>query len=492
LAAVALTACVGAPAPSADSWFGLSAPAGLKDPVLSPPASVPKAVLPAGDTVDFDLEGARIRPDVAKVVGFAETMRKEGYPLWGRISGFPSEARTADWVAGELKAAGVKDARVQTYASSGEFWWPDSWEVKLIADPAYGAATKDIVLASAIPVSRSVIGGGALTAPVIYAGDAGNVSTDGVKGKIAIQHLKPTMGAVFDRTMVTDSSKALIKAGAVGVITWIESAGNMRTYDFGQCGGPCFNLGGDDGRFLKDAIDKANAAGAPGLKMSMSLKAGAKTGLSASNVIGTIPGASEEIIVVNAHLDSWFDGAGDNADGVGVFLALARHFAKPENKPARTLVFVGSGGHHSPGLNGPGAIVTANAGLMKKAVLVINLEHIAQHEIGTAPWMLKPQEWSKRFGVSNMSPWLVSTVKELSARYGFLINADVTNAIPGDLGGYAPLNVARIQAIQSGPLYHTSGDLLPSISDEGLTKAARFYAAFIKAAGRAGAKEINP
>ena len=34
----------------------------------------------------------------------------------------------------------------------------------------------------------------------------------------------------------------------------------------------------------------------------------------------------------------------------------------------------------------------------------------------------------------------------------------------GDLGGYAPLNVPRVQAIHSGPMYHTSGDVLDSIS----------------------------
>ena len=64
--------------------------------------------------------------------------------------------------------------------------------------------------------------------------------------------------------------------------------------------------------------------------------------------------------------------------------------------------------------------------------------------------------------------------------------------MPGDLGGYAPLNVARIQGIHSGPLYHTSGDTLASISNEGLTKAARFYAYVIDQAVKADRKAINP
>jgi hypothetical protein len=64
--------------------------------------------------------------------------------------------------------------------------------------------------------------------------------------------------------------------------------------------------------------------------------------------------------------------------------------------------------------------------------------------------------------------------------------------VPGDLGGYAPLNVARIQGIHSGPLYHTSGDTLDSISSPGLEKAARFYAYLIEQAMTASAKDLNP
>ncbi|HEX5006109.1 MAG TPA: hypothetical protein VFV70_03285, partial [Hyphomonadaceae bacterium] len=62
----------------------------------------------------------------------------------------------------------------------------------------------------------------------------------------------------------------------------------------------------------------------------------------------------------------------------------------------------------------------------------------------------------------------------------------------GDLGGYASLNVARIQGIHSGPLYHTSGDTLESISSAGLEKAARFYAYVVEQAAKAPAAQLNP
>lgn len=483
------------PVTGSTAWFALPVPSGLRDPEIRPAASsqtIPKAILPADEKAAPEFEGTRIRMTVEAMIGFAQRMRAEGNQLWGRIAGFPSETRAAEWVGDQFKFAGLTSVEVQSFKANAEFWWPNAWEVKIAADARYGAGSKDVVLASAVPVARSVVPNDELTAGVVFAGEAGSVSTDGVAGKIAIQHTRPSTGAYSERAKVRDSATALINAGAVGVINWIEQAGNMHVYDFGGCGGPCFNIGGADGVFLTQAIAKAKEVDASEVKLTLKLRQEMKKDLQATNVIGRIQGQSDEVVVVNAHLDSWFDGAGDNADGVGVMLALAQHYAHAP-QPARTLVFVGSGGHHSPGMNGPGNLVTMNAGLLKKTVLVINLEHLAQFQIDAVPaWRANAAEEPKNFGVSNMSPFLVSTVKAAAARYGFSIRPEVTNSVPGDLGGYAPLNVARIQGIHSGPLYHTSGDVIDSISNEGLTKAARFYAYIIDRALTADARQINP
>jgi hypothetical protein len=497
LAAALLAVCASYPAQAQTktAWFGLVTPKGLSAPPVAPSASVaakiPKAAIPADEAKFTELSGARMKADIARIVSFADAMARTSQ-MYGRISGFPSEAQTAEWVGAQFKAAGLKDVAVQTYNAGAPFWWPNSWEVRVAADPAYGADSKDVVLGSAVPVSGSEIKG-VISAPVVFVGEAGSVTTDGVAGKIVVEHTKPATGAYSERKKVHDSSALLIQAGAVAVLNWVEQGGNMHVFDFGRCGGPCFNIGGEDGRFLKAAIDKAAAAGAPPLKLSLKLDTSMKTGLTGRNVIGIAPGASPDILVVNAHLDSWFSGAGDNADGLAVMLALARHYGKPANKPAKTLLFVGSGGHHSPGMNGPGNLLSANAELLKRAQLVMNLEHLAQfEEVNVPAWDVHATEEPKSFGVSNMSPFLVSTVKAAAETYGFVIKPEITSSVPGDLGGYAPLNIARIQGIHSGPLYHTSGDTPASISTEGLTRAAHFYRAVIDAAGKASAKDINP
>lgn len=481
--ALVLAAC----SPVSTAWFGVKTPPGLQaPPQLANMPEAPAATVPDGDPT-FD--GARIREDLQTIVSFADEMEKTSQ-FWGRISGYPSEAMTADWVADQLRAAGVQDVDVQTYASDSDFWFPKSWEARVLADPAFGRGTEDVVLASAVPTAGSQIAA-PITAPLVYAGEAGETPSVEVTGKIAIQHSRPTTGAYSDRAKIRESAQALHDAGAVAVINWIEQDGNMHVFDFGGCGGPCFNVGGADGAFLKAVLDKARDVP---VTMRLSLDAEMVPNLTAKNVIGVIPGENtEQAIIVNAHMDSWFAGAGDNGDGLAVMLALARYYGDPAHKPARSLIFVGSGGHHSRGMNGPGHLLPMNRPLLSKAVLVLNLEHVAQYQFITDPaWHVDPTEEPKKVGVSDMAPFLVQTLKDGAARYGYTYDPEITNSVPGDLGGYAPLKVARVQGIHSGPLYHTSGDQVPSISVPGLARAANFYRYFIDAAASAPADQINP
>ena len=229
------------------------------------------------------------------------------------------------------------------------------------------------------------------------------------------------------------------------------------------------------------------------VRIELTLQAEMLTKLAGQNVVGLIPGQNDgENIIVNAHGDGWFDAAGDNGDGFAVALAMARHFAKPEHRPARTLVFVISGGHHSSGLNGPANLVRMNPELTTKTVLVVNLEHVAQLAIRGEPWRAESLEQPMSFGISNQSPFLIELGLRAKARYGFTLNEPFGANVPGDLGGYEPLGVARVQAIHSGPMYHTSGDVLDTISVHGLERAARFFTYFVAEAAKAPRGAINP
>jgi hypothetical protein len=355
-----------------------------------------------------------------------------------------------------------------------------------------------------MPLSPSTIPGGTLTAPLIFVGNASPSLQDklDVRGKIAVQSVIPQGHMVFERGTVTPRAQALLKRGAVAVVNLVRLPGNERSLDFSGCGGACFNLGGRDSAFLEAVLDRAAERSLQDkVRAQLTLKAGTHTGLKSKNGVAVIRGNSDEVIVIDAHADAWFDGAGDNADGLAVTLALARHFAKPQNKPDRTLAFVVSAGHHTPGINGPRNFVAANPELAKKAVLVINVEHVAQRnfsagrstaEDGYRHFVADSGEAPITFGVTNGAPFIDELAQQGVTRFGVNLVSAPSKMQSGETGGFAGIESAKITIMQAPPLYHTTGETLDVISTPGLERMARFLAFFVTESAKAPSVRLNP
>ena len=497
-----------------NAWFGLSLPPGLQP--HTPPAIIGDrgpvpAIVPAGEEEHRELEGARIRPDLEDIVAFSRESREvrevgDGQ-LWGRITGLASGGRTVAWASEQFRWAGIQEVSLQAFdqAADASLWLPLRWEVRLIGDPMFGAGSQDVVFETAMPLSPSEIEGGSLTAPVVFVGTASPaelVHID-VRGKVAVQHVRPQAHTVFERTPTVPRAQDLMSRGAIAVLTVIDQPGNGRARDFSNCGGPCFNLGGRDGLFLERVMDGAAGAGTlDKLRVRISLQTERLSGLRAMNAIGIIRGSeSDESIVLNAHADGWFDAAGDNADGLAVLFALARHFAQPENRPARTLVFVASAGHHTPGMNGPRNFVAMNPDLAESSILVINIEHVAQRNFSPArslfddgyrEYIADSGEAPIVAGVTNRSPFLEDLFRRGVERYGTNFVSGVSTMASGEGGGYRSLGVPIVTTMQAPPLYHTSGEVLETISTPGLERMARFLAFFVREVDRAPLNRIDP
>lgn len=505
LSAIFLIALLGRPLSAAGQdamggagWFGVEVPTGLALPpqlqILQDESfQAPRVAVPPGEEGFVELEGSAIRGRLREIIEHSHASHAAGRLMWGRVSGFPAAAATADWVAARYREAGLSEVEVQSYGASEPMWWPRQWEVRLLGDPGENGRGGDVILYSAVPTSGSSIGGGVLTAPLVFAGDADDLLDVDVAGKVAIQRRVPTGGAASQREVVRSGARTLFERGAVAVLNYIEQPGNMQVRDFGRCGPVCFNLGGADGAFLREVLGAAEEAGeGRELRVRLALDASEEADRTAQNVVGIVPGRSEEVIVVNAHLDAWYGGAGDNGDGLAVQIALARHFAASAGPPPRTLVFVASGGHHSRGLNGPRNFVRMNPELVERTVLVLNLEHVAQYAVDPETWRVRDTEQEMAWGITNLAPYLVDLTDRGVERYGFRLRSEYSSSVPGDLGGYASVDAPRVQAIHAGPLYHTTGDVFESISVRGLERAARFYRFFIEEVAGARGARIDP
>jgi Peptidase family M28 len=495
-------------------WFGepLPPPFGKEPAVIVGKRAPRPFVPPAGESASPELVGASIRKDLEAIVGISKESRAtheigDG-GLWGRISGYPSGTKAINYAIEQFKKAGIADVRSQPISQepNARFWMPLSWEVRLLGDPALGAGSGDVVLESAVPLAPSDIPGETLTAPLVYVGTASPavLRNIDVKGKVAVQLIVPQGHMLFERGAVASRSAELVKRGAVGVFNLVRLPGNERSWDFRNCGNPCFNLGGRDGYFLENVLDRAAQAGLQDkVRARISLKSETRSNLKAENGIAVIPGSqSDEVLVIDAHVDAWFDGAGDNADGFSVMLALARHFAKPENKPRRTMVFIASAGHHSPGINGPSSFLAANPDLAKKAVLVLNIEHVAQRNFSVArseasdgyrQAIADSGEAPAYAGINNKSPFINDLFEKGVLKYGNNFVSDESDMGSGEMGGFQPVKAAAlVTIIQAPPLYHTTGETLDVISTPGLERVARFLAFFLSSVDKAARTQIIP
>ena len=498
VAAIAAAAAAEDPA-----WFGTPGPAPLSDPrqpvmkydeVFGP---LPAQFAKRPGKPDQLLAAAALKTDQKKIVGFSLESLGAGDKVWGRRAATPAFMHTLEWTVAEMKAAGLEDARVETFAVPTAMWVPQTWQLQILGDPAFGAGTQTVTLPSAFPQpGGGSIPGGTLTAPVVYVGHGTDADLAGrdLKGKIAVVRVRPEP-SLFGAGEQGVAAR-LVEKGAAGVINAIEGPGNAQYIDprFACGTSPCFMIGGQDAWFLQTVIGKAANAGVlDRLQIAMSLTATEQGGLTSANGVATIPGESAKRIIVNAHADGYFQGGDDNASGLAVLVGLARYFAR-QPKPKHTLMFVASGGHHGPG-NGPGSLVAAHPELKSGTLLILNLEHVAYADVVRgkvrAPnnigmsWETSVTESAKAVGVTNQSPFLFDVWKRASRCFGVATYQSAGTTVSGDLGGYRPLDVPMTQMIQSGTFYHSSGDVYEQVPAEGLERAARFHAFLIEQADQA-------
>ena len=139
------------------AWFGTPVPPALSDPrkpVMNHDdqfAPLPTHFAPRPGRHDELLDGAVLKTDHRKIVGFSLESLAAGDKVWGRRAATPAFMHTIEWTVNELKAAGLKDAKVETYAVPTGMWVPQSWQVQMLDDPAFGAGTQTVTLQSAFP-----------------------------------------------------------------------------------------------------------------------------------------------------------------------------------------------------------------------------------------------------------------------------------------------------------------------------------------------------
>ncbi len=216
-----------------------------------------------------------------------------------------------------------------------------------------------------------------------------------------------------------------------------------------------------------------------------------RSGLKTASVLGTLPGTTNEDIIVMAHIDAFFEGALDNGSGVAVMMGLLEHFAKlPQSQRRRNIRYKGTAGNHG----GPSAgwLHDEKDTELANTVLMFNLEHVSA--VRTKYWgphlrmttAVSPMRWWV-WG----SPGLMNIATQSFSRFNVGITADMDPNASGEMGSVSR-DAPSIQVITSPEVKHTEQDTAEWVPAVGMEQIARAYARIIDEVNKLDKKNIMP
>ena len=201
---------------------------------------------------------------------------------------------------------------------------------------------------------------------------------------------------------------------------------------------------------MRDLIGKAPADEPPRIRIR--LDAEWDPNQKSYLVWGSLPGATDETIYIIGHRDGWFDAAGDNASGIATMLGLAEHFAKgPQSQRRRTIVFIGTDGHHqnNPGGYGREWLAANRERFFSKTALMINAEHPSQvlTHGGTAGWTdtIIPNAW---YGGGPSRPDLTKMTVDAFREFGVPLGTSRARTRRGRHRPVRPVRAGRRGSVQ--------------------------------------------
>jgi membrane dipeptidase len=453
----------------------------------------------------------------------------------GRKSGTPEYRRAAEYVAAEMKKAGLEPGgdngtwfQEVPFKNWSDFEQPIRLEVVSPSRRTYFAGRgRDFT-----PVAGT--GSGAVEGGLVFAGHGVAAAKDGwddyaaldVEGKVVLlmPDLPASLGAeakaewTFEKKVRTAAEK-----GAVGLIEMDLSTPGARTgprqrpgiLRAGQApGGFVVLRAGQDflndvfylvGRSWRDLVSKTLRLEKPfaaDLGVTVEMEAHYVTGeRTAPNVIGIMPGTDPklkgEALVIGGHLDhlgvgvdGWiYPGADDNAGSAAVILEVARALTAAKFKPARTIVFASWAGEEL-GLVGSRYYTEHPVIPLGKTVLYMNLDMVGTGDddllVGGMTEFAELYEVAKR----GLGP---DTLKKLRPR---------PNYRGSDHTSFWSKNVPAVslrtgEVLTSGlddehPEYHQPGDGPGIIDPELLRVAAQYHCDILQALASSRENLLDP
>lgn len=429
--------------------------------------SAPALTADQARTVDRLIDTA-LKDDLAWEI--TESLTTEVGP---RLGGSPAEARAREWGAAKLKSLGFKNVRIETYQMP--YW-------------ARVSESAEIVSPFPQPLAVTALGRSKATPEGGVSGEVVRFSTllelqaapeTGLEGKIVFvdEPMARTQDGSGYGTAVRKRSQAAVEAGKRGAVaSLIRSAGtdshrNPHTggglSGAGETAVPAAALSNPDADQLARALVRAKGP----VVVKLNLQVETKDSVESGNVIGEIPGQTDELIVIGGHLDSWDLGTGaiDDASGIAITTAAAKLIDNLKGKPKRTIRVV-MWGAEEVGIYGGKAYAETHKDDLDRHVLA------AESDFGAG----RIYRFDTRFGDEALPK---AKVMEAGLRRLAITPGNNLAFGGADVSDIRNLGVPVVSLRQDGTdyfdLHHTPDDTLDKIDPEALRQNVAAWAAFL-------------
>jgi hypothetical protein len=379
--------------------------------------------------------------------------------LGPKYTGNKAHTTFVEFLATEFKKIGCEVARDRYTLPR---WEAKRWSIEVTGNAA-GVNDFNAPVTSYFPYSGQTSAAG-VAGELVYAGRNPNFTLTGLHGKVALidfttntrewakvyqpwginppgekfpDSMRPARGAVNDLTQFQ-------KAGAVAVILgWTDVSDANAQDQYTPFSRPPQGI---PGLYVgRGTLARLRALGT-GAGAKVVLEAETFPDTPTDTLIATLPGATDEVVIVNTHTDG--PNATEENGALGI-LALAKYFAKiPRGERKRTLVFPLTTGHFAgpwvPSIRG---VIEKHPDIIKRAVAAVTVEHL-----GCREWM---DNAAMKYAATGKNEWSVAITPDkamgralVDALQGSRDRAGVVNPANGGwLGEGSSLSRAGIPTI---------------------------------------------
>jgi len=390
-----------------------------------------------------------------------------------RLPGSEAEARARDWGVRKLKDLGFKNVRIESFEMP--YWTRLSERAEIVSPfpqpltvtalgqspstPEGGVAGEVVRFETLLDLEATDMD---LTGKIIFVDEPMTRTQDGSGYGVAVQKRSRAAVAAAEKNALA----ALIRSVGTDSHRNPHTGGSVRG-GASLAPAPAAALSNPDADQLARAISHSKEP----VRVHLDIQTEFKPSVASGNVVGEIPGKSDELIVIGGHLDSWDLGTGAIDDGAGVAIttAAAKLVGDLRGKPSRTIRVVMWGAEET-GLWGARAYAEAHKDELERHVLA------AESDFGAA----RIWRFDSLFGETALAKAVV--FQEILRPLG--VGPGTNTAFGGP--DVIPLKAAGVPVVtlyQDGTdyfdLHHTQDDTLDKVDPEAVQQNVAAWAATI-------------